>query len=1298
MNPIVRHFVPSVVRGVYRTDDELSKIEDSQTFERFIKAKLKFIPLNLRDIVEGLASEDKNFETAKLQRALPDNFIDSTGIKQRIRSFFQRHTYFDNALGTQDEVRESDNYLEIQFVQKVLARLLNDAGLLLIQPQRRVGHYQVDFALEGASKFAIEVDGFGKFKDRRDLDGFIQRQNYIASQGWRVIRFTYSQIINDTEATLKLLYTLLSDDSQLRHFLTIRRGARDQQQSLSLFQNITNNITDVVNAFYCVQDVFVEKVLLLGQSTRPIRLKDDFGFTVPFVAISIIALYNFLAAVQSVIDVDFQLPSVEVTGCGNSQEWNKKLHDLVAIYDECGEWNKKLHDLFAIYDECGDSDLIFDAQTVQLKPASLPAPTLGEETVRFRKKLKLEEIHQGFNYFTSEIFGYSSGTNNFQNCILQRVFDGEHVLGISTTGSGKSFCFWLPALLKPGLTLVICPLRSLMRDQRLTLRNYGIASVEFINSDVDKSKQRRIFEEVKFGYIRLLYISPERLRIKKFLEDLAELNQSVPINFIAIDEAHCISEWGHDFRPSYLKLPLLREMLSKNNQQLQLIALTATAGQQVEKDMLGILKLRDGHVMREPSADREKFSYQIVAVQEGATKAQTYRQILTKDLPKALREPSIKKLLKKNNERGEKSLGIVFCIYADPHGQHSIRDGTAHYLYETMTILEPEARRIWSLEAYGTGKVRTFASKPPSLCPRCYSYAFTSKSSWNRNEDDDGLEDDDDEEEKSSGQNAGIKSCSDCGHEFKASDIKQPPAWETLIKANQDDFKDDRFDILVATKGFGMGIDKSSVRFIIHTSLSSGLESWYQEIGRAGRDSERAHIVLLVDPPNELCLRELHRLPIKRPSCKSYQGGCPHGKKALCDYGKQHMFVIRSYPGAESDAISALRVLDKVIAACEDSPNGSIKLNTSRTYLTYMELAIYRLTVLGLVNNYVLTYQKKPHFDVDFLLPNFSSEANILTKLQKTIKGQLIEYLSHFNNGKEQKNFEHVLELKTKDYQPLEKFTAKTREFETFDRYQEIFQLVYKYLLLLLDHTYKDVVKMRYDMLWNLFAVVQSSKNDQCRRIKILPHFEGQDLDDQYRCNCCDVCSPSLNFSESVNPRQQNRSVDSYARELAEAFRTDVFDLKKLQMLVAVFSDYKVSTYTKARAILEGNANNLTALFIAREFSPSEEYLANTKRLLQTANQRPLPLSQVKELYELSRKPHSELLFTLNEAGTACDSSEGRSFLLEQARKPENRQNSKVLAIAECLDFMVFVGQKDLSYTTESLKRKAHALENAFYA
>jgi len=1241
-------------------------------------------------------SLNNDFETIKCQRALPDQLLDSTGIKNRKIDFFRQHAYFQNALISQDKIEQSDNYLEIKFVEKVLAPLLNNQGLLRVKPQRNVGQYQVDFAIEGASKFAIEVDGFGKFRERSDLNGFIQRQNYIASQGWRVIRFTYSQIMKDTEATLKLLYSLFINDPQLRSFLAIQKNKINQQ---SIFTDFCDpQMIDTVNDFYHVQDCFVEMALSNEQSIEPILLQDNFGFNVPFVALSISELYKFLEAVQSVVDIDFRLPIVEI----------------IANFDYLEKWTKNLHPLVSISNTYDDRVIFLSTEVVQFTPASLPAPPLGAGTVRFRKGLTLQEIHQGFKYFTSEVFGYSFGTNNFQDRVIQRVFDGEHVLGISTTGSGKSFCFWLPALLKPGLTIVICPLRSLMRDQRLTLFNYGISSVEFINSDVDRAKQHLILEEVKLGYIRLLYISPERLRIKRFLTDLAELKKFVPINFLAVDEAHCISEWGHDFRPSYLKLPLLRETLSTHNEQLQLIALTATAGQQVEKDMLGILKLRDGHVIREPSADRERFSYQIVAVQEGATKAQTYRQILTRDLPKALRQKSLTKLLEQKNPSGEKSLGIVFCIYADPHGKNSIWDGTAHYLYETMALLEPEARwqsgplpnKKWQLQAYSTGKVRAFASKPPTLCPNCFSYAFTSKSAGIQNADDEEVEDDD--EEKLIGQNAGIKSCSYCNFEFKATDVMKPPQWETLIKDNQNDFKDDRFDILVATKGFGMGIDKSSVRFIIHTSLSSGLESWYQEIGRAGRDNERAHIVLLVDPPNELCLNELEKLTIKRPLCSSYQGGCPHGKQALCDYGKQHMFIIRSYPGAESDAISALRVLDKLIAACEEMSNNSVVLHTSRTYLSYTELAIYRLTVLGLVNDYMVTYpyKQRPYFDVDFFLPNFSSESNVVIKLQKKMKDQLIKYLSHFNNDKEQKNleqnFEDSLELKNKDYQPLEKFTAKTREFKTFERYENIFQVVYQHLLLLLNHTYEDVVKMRYRMLWNLFAVVNSHKTGKCRRRPILTELNTRRNAEYqgYRCGLCDVCVPELDFI--LNTRKPPPAIDVSVREKEEQLATILykgdFQFKNMNQLIEEFRDYPDVKYWQAQAILEGNVNNLPALFVAREFSPLEEYEGNSKALLEVANRKPLSLQEVQELYRSSKAFKSEQLLILNEAGTACDSPEGWKFLLEQATKPENRRNSKVVAMGDCLDFMLFIQQEDLSDVNESLKGKARKLESAFYA
>ena len=519
MNPVVRHFLPSVVRGVYRADDEFSKIEDERGFKRFVEAKLKFLPSNVAAAFRRQLSLDEDFERAQRQQTLPDDLIEPVQTTaQRANAFFRLHTYFENALGTQAEIKEADNFLEIQFVRKVLAPLMSDAGLRNVQPQWSIGPYLVDFALEGASKFVIEVDGFGKFKERRDLDDFISRQNYITSQGWRVIRFTYGQIMESTGVTLKSLHTLLKGDAQLRRFLTVQWHTGTLQNFFT--RSAGPPVMDVVNDFYRVEDWFVEMVLsAAGQSAGAVRLKDGFDLGVPFVALAISALYKFLEAVQSVVDVDFQLPGVAVGGCGRAGEWATELHGLVSLSD-AGD----------------DGALPFDAQTVRLKPASLPAPPRGADDVRFKQGLTVGAIRQGLQYFCSAVFGYKE-TNPFQNLVLERVFNGQHVLGISATGSGKSFCFWLPALLKPGLTLIICPLRSLMRDQRLTLRNYGIASAEFINSDVDKLTQRRILEEAKLGYVRLLYISPERLRIKKFLAELEELQKAVPINFLAVDEA-----------------------------------------------------------------------------------------------------------------------------------------------------------------------------------------------------------------------------------------------------------------------------------------------------------------------------------------------------------------------------------------------------------------------------------------------------------------------------------------------------------------------------------------------------------------------------------------------------------------------------------------------------------------------------------------------------------------------------------------------------------------------------------------
>ena len=812
-------------------------------------------------------------------------------------------------------------------------------------------------------------------------------------------------------------------------------------------------------------------------------------------------------------------------------------------------------------------------------------------------------------------------------------------------------------------------------------------------------------EEAKLGYLRLLYVSPERLRIKKFVEELEILQTLVPINILAIDEAHCISEWGHDFRPSYLKLPTIRMNLAERNPELRLLALTATAGQQVEKDMRNILKLADTDVVRDPMADRECFSYQIIPVNEGISKTATFRKILQKDLPTALNQESLPALLAQYNSRNEKAVGIVFCIYADPHGKNTIHDGTTHYLFETMEVLEPEqvlmprrGRQLhpqYNLDAFSVGKVRAFSSKSPTLCPYCHSYEYTSRS--NRTV----LKDDDEDRNEPVTRTRGLKSCSRCGREFPGDNALPLPDWEKLTKANQNDFKLSRFDILVATKGFGMGIDKSSVRFVIHTSLSSGIESWYQEVGRAGRDNERAHIVLLADPPSAACRDAMGHEILKQPRC-SWPGGCTHGRQSICDYGKQHLFISGNYPGAESDAIYALRILDKIVATY--SQTGEMPIPIPFKYsdeLSRPELALYRLQSLGLIEDYTVAYGQRPRFEVTLGFEGLPDGLEKLEYYKLMMQTRLDSYMKHWDDTV---NTHQRLAIVRKEYKPLVDFTERIKQFRTLPNYDissiqnAFFNTVYEHLLLLLDHTYKDVLTMRYDMLWNLYGVVNSFRENKCQRVKILPYFEGKDsVHETYKCGCCNVCAPKLDFRDRVVPRPQNLGIETCTIELDELLQGNIFDIAKLRQLCQMFRDYRTSTYAKGRRVLEGNPNNMPALYLTREFSPPAELAANTKRLLQTANKRRFPLNQLKELYKTSaQKLHSDLLLLLNDQGTTCDTPEGWILLADEASQPQHYRDPRVATMCDCFDFFLLI--EKLPSDTERLRKKASMMEEIINA
>ena len=320
-------------------------------------------------------------------------------------------------------------------------------------------------------------------------------------------------------------------------------------------------------------------------------------------------------------------------------------------------------------------------------------------------------------------FGYASFRDG-QEAVVNAILSGRDTLAVMPTGSGKSICYQVPALAKPGVAIVISPLISLMKDQVQSLKQSGVAAA-YLNSSLTEHQMDLALANAAAGQYRILYVAPERLLTGRFLN----LAKSVEISLVAVDEAHCISQWGQDFRPSYLSIP---EFLDQLPVRPVVCAFTATATERVREDVKSILKLKNPFesVL---GFDRKNL---YLSVSEPTSKDTALLRLLS-------------------DYRGFS--GIVYCA--------------------TRKKVEEIAEK---LVENGVSATRYHA----------------------------GLSD----QER---------------------------------KQNQDDFAYDRKEVMVATNAFGMGIDKSNVRFVIHYNMPKDPESYYQEIGRAGRDGERADCHLL---------------------------------------------------------------------------------------------------------------------------------------------------------------------------------------------------------------------------------------------------------------------------------------------------------------------------------------------------------------------------------------------------------------------------------------------------------------------
>lgn len=336
-----------------------------------------------------------------------------------------------------------------------------------------------------------------------------------------------------------------------------------------------------------------------------------------------------------------------------------------------------------------------------------------------------------------QYFGYDQFRGQ-QQAVIEHVLGKKHALVIMPTGAGKSLCYQIPALMQDGLTLVISPLIALMKDQVDALKRRKIDAV-FINSSLSKKSRESRYQAVKNGRYKLLYVTPERFRKQEFVDIISQRQ----IDLLAVDEAHCISEWGHDFRPDYTRLQEFRQIVGNP----ATIALTATATPEVQLDIIAQLGLAESEVERfHEGIDRPNLHLEVAEVWGEDRKLDEILQMRQKHSGTGIIYFSLIKTLKQFSELLERKKIQHYCYHGD--------------------LDRSERKNV------------------------------------------------------------------------------------------QDAFMGGKNTLVLATNAFGMGIDKEDIRFVIHAEVPGSMESYYQEIGRAGRDGVDSDCLLLYDEQDLLIQME----------------------------------------------------------------------------------------------------------------------------------------------------------------------------------------------------------------------------------------------------------------------------------------------------------------------------------------------------------------------------------------------------------------------------------------------------------
>lgn len=571
--------------------------------------------------------------------------------------------------------------------------------------------------------------------------------------------------------------------------------------------------------------------------------------------------------------------------------------------------------------------------------------------------------------------------------VVSRLLQGKATIVLLPTGGGKSLTYQLSGLLLPGMTIIIDPLVSLMTDQAENLEAVGIDLVGYISSQLDPAEKEASLRDMAIGRLAFIFISPERLQIEEFRNQLKTVVERFPVSLAVVDEAHCVSEWGHDFRPSYLHMPLNLKRYCSNRQGEgpTLVALTGTASFAVLTDIQMEMQVTDEDAIVLPkSFDRKELRFLV-------------RIIPSESKPSALKtlKMELPRLLRSNPQhfydlRGDRTnSGIVFCPHVNgPLGVTSVAGQLGHNNY--------------------------FAGQIPKAFNRDWS-------EWNK-------------------------------YKYRV----------------QQAFKRNRIQELVATKSFGMGIDKPNIRYTIHYAVPQSVEAFYQEAGRAGRNGIPGYAlcaILYSDDNWDMALDILnepdHRAALAKLNEISWDD--------RGDLLVQLWLLLNSYRGRAEEKEFALNFwkteLAPVIAGLRLGAKNTKEIpfeNDEQTRIN-IERAILRLMLLGVVKDYTINWQTR----------------RFTVRVQRISSTEVKEHLRSY-----------LMRYKFQDFAGK---TVSNIPEKTLDEALEAA------INVLIDFIYDEIVAKRKQALRTMAELCRDFTSDQQFRDAILAYLQESEFSDELR-------------------------------------------------------------------------------------------------------------------------------------------------------------------------------------------------------